>query len=181
MDQVAEYHKIYKVKTIGDAYFAIAGLPHMTAEGEADDHTFRMFCFGLDCLQLFSGTYLLPDAKIFLDFNADKNILLQRKASQATIGGGDMGAMSRSTSAAKFANSRCPSAVTISGAAPTPSFLGVSRKRTQCPMRYGMNSGQVLVGVLTGKCPAFDVWGKNVNLASRMEVYKWLLKPFELY
>ena len=28
MDHTADFHKIYKVKTIGDAFFAIAGLNH---------------------------------------------------------------------------------------------------------------------------------------------------------
>ena len=41
---------------------------------------------------------------------------------------------------------------------------------TRMPRRSNIASGPVTVGVLPGKCPAFDVWGKTVNLASRMEV-----------
>ena len=38
-------------------------------------------------------------------------------------------------------------------------------------MRYGIADGPVTAGVLSGKCPAFDVWGSTVNLASRMKVH----------
>ena len=36
--------------------------------------------------------------------------------------------------------------------------------------RYGIAVGPVSMGVLQGKRPAFDIWGKTVNLAARMEV-----------
>eukprot|EP00667_Euglena_gracilis_P007389 EG_transcript_7461 len=36
-------------------------------------------------------------------------------------------------------------------------------------MRYGVASGPITAGVLQGKTPLFDIWGKTVNLASRME------------
>ena len=38
-----------------------------------------------------------------------------------------------------------------------------------CIMRYGIAAGPVTAGVLQGKTPMFDIWGKTVNLASRME------------
>ena len=38
-----------------------------------------------------------------------------------------------------------------------------------CLMRYGIAAGPVMAGVLQGKTPMFDIWGKTVNLASRME------------
>jgi len=39
----------------------------------------------------------------------------------------------------------------------------------RCIMRYGIAAGPITAGVLPGKTPLFDVWGKTVNLASRME------------
>jgi len=36
-------------------------------------------------------------------------------------------------------------------------------------MSYGIASGPVIAGVLQGKSPMFDIWGKTVNLASRMQ------------
>ena len=39
----------------------------------------------------------------------------------------------------------------------------------RCVMRYGVASGPVTAGVLQGKAPLFDIWGKTVNLASRLE------------
>ena len=39
-----------------------------------------------------------------------------------------------------------------------------------CVMKYGMADGPVTAGVLSGKCPSFDVWGSTVNLAARMKV-----------
>ena len=38
-----------------------------------------------------------------------------------------------------------------------------------CLMRYGIAAGPITGGVLQGKTPMFDIWGKTVNLASRME------------
>ena len=40
----------------------------------------------------------------------------------------------------------------------------------RCAMRYGIAVGPVTMGVLPGERPMFDVWGKTVNLAARMEV-----------
>ena len=81
MDQVADFHQIYKVKTIGDAFFAIAGLPHTIAiaEGQRDDHTLRMMKFTCHCIQIFSGKYIHPEAQTLLQAAATKNSLLQRQ------------------------------------------------------------------------------------------------------
>ena len=44
-----------------------------------------------------------------------------------------------------------------------------SNKGVTCLMRYGIAAGPVTAGVLQGKTPMFDIWGKTVNLGSRME------------
>ena len=133
----------------------------MTAEGEADDHTFRMFCFGIHCLQLFSGKYLFLEARQYLHAEVTNNVLLQRKRSLCRIQG-----IESNSNSAFSAQLHSPSL--------SPSSLpqDASKTSSRCLMRYGMAVGSVLVGVLQGKCPAFDVWGKTVNLASRMEVFR---------
>lgn len=39
------------------------------------------------------------------------------------------------------------------------------------PVRLGINTGQVIAGIIGEKRIAYDVWGNTVNLASRMESY----------
>eukprot|EP00906_Rhabdomonas_costata_P017116 RCo024644 len=62
MDVVADYFKIYKIKTIGDAYFAIAGLPGLAPPEDPVGHVMRMMHFASVCAQLFSGRYTHPSA-----------------------------------------------------------------------------------------------------------------------
>jgi hypothetical protein len=42
-------------------------------------------------------------------------------------------------------------------------------RQAHCTMSYGIVVGPVTAGVLQGKSPMFDIWGKTVNLASRMQ------------
>ena len=45
MDAAAEHYQVYKIKTIGDAYFAISGLLGFAHDGfvDTDGHTMRMY------------------------------------------------------------------------------------------------------------------------------------------
>ena len=115
----------------------------MIKEGEVDDHTLRMFLFVTQCVQLFSGRYKHPDASSVLESVAARSAVIRKQ----TLGRArDVGS-------------------TTSYSSPRIAHL-----QSQCAMRYGIALGPVTVGVLQGKCPVFDVWGKTVNLASRMEV-----------
>ena len=58
MDLVAEYYKVYKVKSIGDTFFGMAGLPGLVSEDEPDEHTLRIVKFASSCVQIFSGLFL---------------------------------------------------------------------------------------------------------------------------
>ena len=62
MDHIADHYLIYKVKTIGDAYFAITGPSCLFDTGDTAAPTTRMLKFASDCAQIFSGVYQHPDA-----------------------------------------------------------------------------------------------------------------------
>ena len=51
-------------------------------------------------------------------------------------------------------------------------FPNVAGADYKCKMRYGVAVGAVITGVLQGKCPTFDAYGKTVKLASVMEVWE---------
>ena len=176
MDEIAEWNRIYKIKTIGDAYFAIAGLPNALCstndDGDNNDKddkdkckdeekddvhpSMRMLMFASYCAQIFSTLYSHPEAGSCLEAVAAKNVLFMEKQNAR-----------RST---KGSHATSHSHSTQSSGTSTSS-TGTNPLNSQCAMRYGLASGPVTTGVLHGKCPAFDVWGATVNLASRMEVY----------
>ena len=55
------------------------------------------------------------------------------------------------------------------GSGDAPHLQEASAPVARCIMRYGIATGPVTAGVLQGKAPMFDIWGKTVNLASRLE------------
>ena len=57
MDTVAEYLNVYKIKTIGDAYLAITGLPGSRSARPSYD----MLTFASYCAQIFSDRYNHPN------------------------------------------------------------------------------------------------------------------------
>ena len=115
----------------------------MITDGE-DQHALRMFLFASHCVQLFSGRYKHPDASALLESVAARSALVRRHH--------------RNRLTSKMSGST------------TSSTTRAAQLQSRCAMRYGIALGPVTVGVLPGKCPVFDVWGKTVNLASRMEV-----------
>ncbi|KVX70408.1 adenylate/guanylate cyclase domain-containing protein [Burkholderia stagnalis] len=95
-DAIADRRGLEKIKTIGDAYMAAAGLPEPVA-----DHAARAAHMALDMIDAMAR------------FNA--------------LRGGDL------------------------------------------QLRIGINSGEVVAGVIGKRKFIYDLWGKAVNLASRME------------
>ena len=153
MDHIADYFKIFKIKTIGDAYFAISGLRGLSEAMDAviETSTLRTLKFASAVAQLFSGRYIHPDLGQCLSLIAEKSSLIKN----------EIKAQRRNRS---MQSSSQASSSHVSSAA------GGQKTHSKCAMRYGIAKGPVTSGVLPGKCPSFDVWGKTVNLACRMEV-----------
>eukprot|EP00667_Euglena_gracilis_P001022 EG_transcript_1022 len=154
MDVVADHYHIYKVKTMGDAYLGVAGLPGSASlSGNA---ALDVLTFASCCAQLFSTRYLHPDHAAVLGTVAQALFGSRDKRKKVVE---DAELQRLPTSTIQYANPSMPN-----GAVEDPDSPGV-----QCVMRYGVASGPITAGVLQGKTPLFDIWGKTVNLASRLE------------
>jgi class 3 adenylate cyclase len=154
MDHCADYFKIFKIKTIGDAYLAITGMQGLSDAMDAviGSATVRTLKFASAVAQIFSGRYLHPDMGQCLAFISEKSSLLKREIKLAKR------LKSMQSSSHDSSSNMCSS------------NSGTGSTHSKCPMRYGIAKGPVMTGVLPGKCPVFDIWGKTVNLACRMEV-----------
>ena len=181
MDHVAEHYYVHKIKTIGDAYFAISGLPGLGPTRDSEppgSHSLRMLQFASVCAQVFSGKYEHPEAGSCLAAISETSAVLQKEQKRAMAKRRASGTTTSSAATPRhgeaLAKRRTSGSTMKSGAhsAGPPRHGDQTEKQLSghCAMRYGVASGPVTVGVLPGKCPAFDVWGKTVNLASRMEV-----------
>eukprot|EP00668_Euglena_longa_P026986 GGOE01033772.1.p1 GENE.GGOE01033772.1~~GGOE01033772.1.p1 ORF type:complete len:1150 (-),score=409.26 GGOE01033772.1:1107-4556(-) len=161
MDAIGDHFHVHKVKTIGDAYLGATGLPGMTSlNGNA---TMDMMLFASSCAQVFSNRFLHPDegtilaevvTRMLKKKNLLKGIIAKQEAQMATI-------------------PKRPSLISYGhpkDAAGVPPVAEDNRGPVvHCIMRYGLAMGPITAGVLQGKTPLFDIWGKTVNLASRME------------
>jgi class 3 adenylate cyclase len=156
MDVVADAHRVHKVKTIGDAYLAVSGLPG--TESVHDNSTLDMMLFASCCVQLFGQRFVHPDEGTIMDTVAHN--LFERK--QHTKMPEVVLTPGRPTPAAVMTK---PAAAPADGNPMAPMFI----PKTHCTMRYGVSAGPITAGVLQGKTPLFDIWGRTVNLASRME------------
>eukprot|EP00668_Euglena_longa_P011075 GGOE01013432.1.p1 GENE.GGOE01013432.1~~GGOE01013432.1.p1 ORF type:complete len:1134 (+),score=292.86 GGOE01013432.1:137-3403(+) len=153
MDITAEHFHVHKVKTIGDAYLAVAGLPG--CDSLTGTICLDMLLFASSCAQLFSHRYIHPEDGNVLTIVHDT--LFGKKRSGK--GSEELGSQLR----------RVPSKIGYGNPAlPDAAAAGVELE-VQCVMRYGVSNGPITAGILPGKVPLFDVWGKTVNLASRME------------
>jgi len=148
MDVAAEHFHVHKVKTIGDAYLGISGLPgtEPVYGGAVQD----MLLFANCCAQVFSGRYNHSEDGAILDV-ASRALFSRRRGGKGPA------------EELEDPRQRYLPGATPSGDAAT------DLTDVHCVMRYGVATGPVTAGVLQGKTPLFDVWGKTVNLASRME------------
>eukprot|EP00668_Euglena_longa_P028595 GGOE01035876.1.p1 GENE.GGOE01035876.1~~GGOE01035876.1.p1 ORF type:complete len:1162 (-),score=411.87 GGOE01035876.1:1521-4565(-) len=159
MDAAAEIYNVHKVKTMGDAYLGVAGLPG--SESPSGNTALDVLTFASCCAQVFSTRYLHPESAEVLGTVA-KALFGRRDPPKKPKDNGEASTSpvhNTSPSHIQYANPSMPN-----GAVLDPETPGV-----QCVMRYGVASGPITAGVLQGKTPLFDIWGKTVNLASRME------------
>eukprot|EP00668_Euglena_longa_P026580 GGOE01033271.1.p1 GENE.GGOE01033271.1~~GGOE01033271.1.p1 ORF type:complete len:1238 (-),score=338.86 GGOE01033271.1:1562-4912(-) len=192
MDEIAQRYNVYKVKTVGDAYLAIAGLPGSGSTEPCMD----MLYFASVVAQVFSHRFNHPEKGKILALVGD-TMSWNKKNRRLPKGGKGLGQKSGSGLKASIAPpgstlDGAPSAwggrtateaesthpSVISGGSKAGKSVSVAGSRmsrgpavpqVQCIMSYGIATGAVTAGVLQGKSPMFDIWGKTVNLASRME------------
>eukprot|EP00668_Euglena_longa_P026573 GGOE01033264.1.p1 GENE.GGOE01033264.1~~GGOE01033264.1.p1 ORF type:complete len:1187 (-),score=429.21 GGOE01033264.1:1088-4567(-) len=150
MDAVGDHYHVHKVKTIGDAYLAVTGLPGQ--DSFSANAALDMLLFASCCNQIFSNRFIHPEEADILDVVV-RNVLAQKASSVAGT----------PTSQVASARER-----PLLRAQDTPKDEG-GVPPVHCIMRYGLSLGPITAGVLHGRLPLFDIWGPTVNLASRME------------
>eukprot|EP00667_Euglena_gracilis_P001451 EG_transcript_1451 len=182
MDQVADHFCVTKVKTVGDAYLAISGLPGP----QGRNCTLDMLRFASCVTQVFSCKFDHPsrgDVLALLQTHSTKpagNFAKPRRGGSVSVAAA--AAAATAEEGAAMQHSLAPRGRVT----PSPSSNGLSTKsdpasrpghkdpyakvpKVRCLMSYGIAAGPVTAGVLQGKNPMFDIWGKTVNLASRMQ------------
>eukprot|EP00668_Euglena_longa_P037825 GGOE01048731.1.p1 GENE.GGOE01048731.1~~GGOE01048731.1.p1 ORF type:complete len:1179 (-),score=398.21 GGOE01048731.1:1036-4452(-) len=163
MDAVGEYYHVHKVKTIGDAYLAVTGLPGLDSLNGST--ALDMLLFASCCNQIFSNRFLHPAEADILDMVV-RNVLAQKAPSA-------LGQATKLTSASQLAQIPDRPALISYGDPKEAVQAGVVDEEgvppVHCIMRYGLSLGPITAGVLQGRLPLFDIWGPTVNLASRME------------
>eukprot|EP00667_Euglena_gracilis_P000479 EG_transcript_479 len=166
MDDIADYFGVYKVKTIGDAYLAVLGLPGSDCENPCLD----LLRFASCVCQVFGNRFVHP---------AEGQVLAQMN--KTMMWNGRAGAAKRRAPAAAGTRlaSHAPSRRsggegsethrTMSNTSSLQTDTTAGDSKVQCIMSYGLAVGKLVAGVLAGRCPMFDIWGGTVNLASRMQ------------
>eukprot|EP00668_Euglena_longa_P037763 GGOE01048633.1.p1 GENE.GGOE01048633.1~~GGOE01048633.1.p1 ORF type:complete len:315 (-),score=98.46 GGOE01048633.1:672-1571(-) len=169
MDRIADRFGVYKVKTIGDAYLAVLGLPGCTSPNVS----LGMLRFASSVCQVFGDRFVHPTEGQVM---ALMNSAMSWNARPAHAH--HMSVVSSVTNSVKGGGSGAHSVVThsqLSGgrvskaSTETPEAVRGDQEKVQCVMSYGLSVGKVVAGVLAGRSPMFDIWGNTVNLASRMQ------------
>eukprot|EP00667_Euglena_gracilis_P007105 EG_transcript_7171 len=172
MDHIADRFAVYKVKTIGDAYLAVLGLPGTISANISLD----LLRFASCVCQVFGDRFVHPTEGQVL---AAMNRAMQWNGRPAKQKHSSIGSVANSALGA-------PKAAKAPSVAPPSQRSGGSRlgsrtsasvaesvrgaqEKVQCIMSYGLAVGKLVAGVLGGRCPMFDIWGTPVNLASRMQ------------
>eukprot|EP00667_Euglena_gracilis_P001132 EG_transcript_1132 len=174
MDRIAHRFGVYKVKTIGDAYLAVHGLP-----GTASVHVaLDLLRFASCVCQVFGDRFVHPtEGQVLATMNKAMSWngrLSQAKSSSvgsashsppgtARVGGGS------GPRSAAVPSQRSGSRLSGQASTSMPESMRRSQGTVQCVMSYGLATGRLVAGVLASRCPMFDVWGTPVNLASRMQ------------
>jgi class 3 adenylate cyclase len=194
MDDIAGRFGVYKVKTVGDAYLAVAGLPSADRGGAADSADSQESCltilrFAAVVAEVFSHRFHHPEKGEILavvagnmSWNRKKRPKFTAPSSKAASRPGKPGSVAPATNSARDG----PRAWAETGSSLPPASEGAGDIRSKatgmsraaaknapvtvhCAMSYGVSSGPIIAGVLQGRSPMFDIWGPTVNLASRME------------
>eukprot|EP00667_Euglena_gracilis_P000216 EG_transcript_216 len=166
MDSIADRFHVYKVKTIGDAYLAVRGLPGADTENPSLD----LLRFASCVCQVFGDRFVHPtEGQVLAAMNRAMawNGQAGRKARLASKGkarGSEADAASQSQGRSSSRKGP-PPAGSRTSLASSPR----AEDKVQCIMSYGLAVGKLVAGVLAGRCPMFDIWGGTVNLASRMQ------------
>eukprot|EP00667_Euglena_gracilis_P000925 EG_transcript_923 len=168
MDRVADHFCVAKVKTVGDAYLAISGLPGHEGRNCALD----MLRFASCIAQVFSCKFDHPgpgEVLVLLQNRPTKKGAISAKGSNAS--GSKRHSVAVTAAQKSNVDSRNPSTVQSSQATAKSAVKDPYARvpKVRCLMSYGIAAGPVTAGVLQGKNPMFDIWGKTVNLASRMQ------------
>jgi class 3 adenylate cyclase len=189
MDHIADRYGVYKVKTVGDAYLAIAGLPGIEPGSGSAECCLDMLKFASCVAQIFSHRFNHPSKGDIMTVVAGTMPWNKKRGKGGSSKHSGSEIQSRNKVGAAPTNSAMESASawtgknTMEAESVQRSAAGSSKRggpgttvaaaakapHVACIMSYGIAAGPVTAGVLQGKSPMFDIWGKTVNLASRME------------
>eukprot|EP00667_Euglena_gracilis_P000525 EG_transcript_525 len=165
MDFMGDSFGVYKVKTIGDAYLAVRGLPG----SDSENPSLELLRYASFVLQVFGDRFVHP--------TEGQVLAIMNKAMMWSGGGSKAHRSSKSKGKGTDESSRHSVSPSISpsqnsrqsGKSASVAEAPREEDQVQCIMSYGLAVGKIVAGVLAGRCPMFDIWGATVNLASRMQ------------
>eukprot|EP00667_Euglena_gracilis_P000544 EG_transcript_544 len=164
MDHISDRFGVNKVKTIGDAYLAVQGLPG----SDSQNPSLELLRYAAFVCQVFGDRFTHPTEGRVL---AAMNTAMRANVGALRRWGSRLKSRDRGR-AESMAPSTDPSLAPSSGPLSRQSTkvtVGHEEEKLYCTMTYGLAVGKIVAGVLGGRCPMFDIWGGTVNLASRMQ------------
>eukprot|EP00670_Eutreptiella_braarudii_P015254 CAMPEP_0174330688 /NCGR_PEP_ID=MMETSP0810-20121108/16877_1 /TAXON_ID=73025 ORGANISM="Eutreptiella gymnastica-like, Strain CCMP1594" /NCGR_SAMPLE_ID=MMETSP0810 /ASSEMBLY_ACC=CAM_ASM_000659 /LENGTH=159 /DNA_ID=CAMNT_0015446005 /DNA_START=89 /DNA_END=565 /DNA_ORIENTATION=- len=143
MDIIASYMNIHKVKTIGDAYLGVSGLP-----GQAKGNCcLNMLNFASCCAQVFGHRFSHPNKGAILSEIASRSVMKDKKKKKKKK------VRVASPNSSLNCGDKKDGTTLISSEDDAP-----DRPSALCLMRIGIAAGPITGGVLQGKTPMFDIW-----------------------